>query len=94
MVCFSPDGEMVEAGPLETPSMELSFLMASRWAAMTFIGSERSCPRGAACFSTACGIAGSPAPQIRLQAITTLGIIKASLPIMGSIFAHLHSLSR
>src|SRR6266851_662082 len=43
MLCFSPDGKMVHAGPLHTPSMNASGTMASFWAAMSVAGSERVC---------------------------------------------------
>lgn len=42
-VCFSPDGRMVHAGPLHTPSMYASRTMASRWDAMSAAGLGRSC---------------------------------------------------
>src|ERR1700693_3539648 len=43
MLCFSPDGRMVHAGPLHTPSMNASLARASFWAAMSVAGSGRVC---------------------------------------------------
>src|ERR1700704_4376469 len=43
-LCFSPEGRMVHAGPLHTPSMKASGAMASRWAEIRAAGSGRPCP--------------------------------------------------
>src|SRR5512132_1564113 len=43
IVCFSPDGRITHAGPLQTPSMYASGIIASRWAAMSAAGSGRPC---------------------------------------------------
>src|SRR5262245_24759202 len=40
-LCFSPDGRMVHAGPLQTPSMKASGAIASRCAARRAAGSGR-----------------------------------------------------